>query len=372
MKTSLKDFFPVINPFISDKIISQNSLNEISDISEFLPGIPVLDSAGFECRLSEKQQNTDLLVVFTKKGRHNLFSSFDSLPELTTSSVPWKRVNTLMKKWMDKDSIVYENLDNMWLEFDTGEKNNDYPEPSLFFAPSPVNIGDCKSSSSFELHEWMIEEVLNPLLGGGISGETREKISQCFDLLPATGKVFQVGVMLPRAAECKAVRLCIQGIEALDIVPYLESIGWVDPTEGLKETLQELSDFVDSFAFNISIENTVHPKIGIECYIHQEPGFMSKWSILLDFMCRKDVCTKDKMSSILKWPGYVEEKSCPDLWPSNFSQGSTFVYPELRSTAARAINHVKVVYQPMTPLQAKVYLWFGHRWISTDGTIQDL
>lgn len=371
MKTSLKDFFPVINPFISDQIISQSSLNEISDISKFLPGIPVIDSAGFECRLSEEQQHTDILVAFTKKSRHSLISSFNFLPELATNSILWKRVDTLMKKWVDKDSIIYENLDNMWLEFDVGKKNNDYPEPSLFFAPSPVNIGSCDSSSNFVMYEWMLDEVLNPLLGGGISVETREKISQCFDLLPATGEVFQVGAMLPRAAECKAVRLCIKGIDVFDIVPYLESIGWVDPTEDLKETLQELSNFVDSFAFNISIENVIHPKIGIECYVHQEPNFMSKWSALLKFMCEKNICAQNKMLSILDWPGYLEEKSCPDLWPSNFSQGSAFVYPELRSAAARAINHVKVVYQPMTTLQAKIYLWFGHRWIKTDGTLQD-
>jgi hypothetical protein len=371
MKTSLKDFFPIITPFISEKIINQNSLNEINDISEFLPGIPVIDSAGFECRLSEEQQNTDILVAFTKKSRHDFFSSFNSLPELATNSIPWKRVDTLIKKWIDKDSIVYENLNNIWLEFDIGEKNSNYPEPSLFFAPSPLITGSYKAFSDFAMYEWMLEEVLNPLLGGGISAETRDKISQCFDLLPVAGEVFQVGVMLPRAAEYKAVRLCIKGIDVFSIVPYLESIGWVDPTDGLKGTLQELSDFVDSFAFNISIENVVHPKIGLECYIHQEPKFMSKWSALLEFMCRKNICAQDKISSILEWPGYVEEKSCPDLWPSNFSRGSKFVYPELRSAVARAINHVKIVYQPMIPLQAKVYLWFGHRWIQTDGTLQD-
>jgi hypothetical protein len=371
MKTSLKDFFPVINPFISNKIISPNSLSEIIDISEFLPSIPIIDSAGFECRLSEKQENTDILVAFTKKSRQNLCSSFDSLPELAANSIPWKRVDTLIKKWMDKGSVVYENLDNMWLEFDVGEKSNDYPEPSLFFAPSPVNIDSCKSFSDFSMYEWMLEEVLNPLLGGEISVETREKISQCFELLPIGGEIFQVGVMLPRASESKAVRLCIKGIKVFDIIPYLKSLGWVDPTEDLKEILQELANFVDYFAFNISIENVVHPKVGIECYIQQEPKFMNKWSALLDFMCKKNICDRDKISSILEWPGYVEENSCSELWPINFSQGSKFVYPKLRSTAARAINHVKVVYQPMTPLQAKVYLWFGHRWIKADGTLQD-
>ncbi len=371
MKTSLKDFFPVINPFISDKIIRPDSLDEISDISKLLPGMPVIDGVGFECRLSEKQQNTDISVVFNKKSRHNLLSSFDSLPELATNSILWKRVDTLIKKWIDKNSVVYENLDNMWLEFDTGENNNDYPEPSLFFAPSPINIASFKPFSDFSMYEWMIEEVLDPLLGGGISIETREKISQCFELLPATGKVFQVGIMLPRASESKAVRLCIKGIEVFDIIPYLESIGWVDSAEDLKEILQELSNFVDSFAFNISIENVVHTKIGIECYIDEGTKFISRWNALLDFMCKKNICAQDKVSSILEWPGYVEEKSYSELWPSNFAQGASFVYPQFRSAAIRTINHAKVVYEPMTPLQAKVYLWFGYRWIKADGTLQN-
>jgi hypothetical protein len=216
----------------------------------------------------------------------------------------------------------------------------------------------------------MVREVLELLIDEPVSNITIEHLSKCYNLLPHGGSVFQVGVMMPRLSESKAIRLCIKDIEFSKITEYLRSVGWRDPTDNLDILVSELSVFVDRIAINVSIDNGIHPKIGLECYIDKQPSCTSQWQMLFEFMIKRNLCTDDKINGLLEWPGYIEEKSFKGIWPSNFAQASTFVYPNLRSAATRAINHIKLVYQPMEPLQAKAYLWFGHRWIKPDGSLQ--
>jgi hypothetical protein len=82
---------------------------------------------------------------------------------------------------------------------------------------------------------------------------------------------------------------------------------------------------------------------------------------------KHELCTLEKANALLNWPGYLEEKCNQELWPSNFAKASAFVSPSLKSTIVRLLHHIKIVYQPNQPLQAKAYLWFSHRWLAPNG-----
>jgi hypothetical protein len=361
MKSSLQDLSMMVYPSINNSIASSYGLSQISRISKMLPSSPAISDAGFECNLTKDSVNADILVAFTKPSRHIIINSFELLPYLSVLSPVWSRVDKLIQKWINKQSIVYENIDNIWLEFDND--NQEIPEPSVFFCPHPVGSGISRLSTDFTGYTWMIQEVLELLIDDSISRKTIRYLSQCFDLLPDKGQVFQVGVMLPRVLESKAIRLCIKDIEIPKINNYLNSIGWLDSTGEITCILEELSVFVDTIAINLSVEDGIHPKIGIECYINQQPDFTDKWQMFFDFMVKRDLCTKDKISGLLEWPGHIEERSYPGIWPNNFSQASKIIPSAFRSTIIRKLHHIKIVYQPMMELQAKAYLWFGHRWI---------
>jgi hypothetical protein len=192
----------------------------------------------------------------------------------------------------------------------------------------------------------------------------------CFDSLPPHGQVFQIGVMLPRQSESNSVRLCVDGISNDQILEYLSNIGWTYPLTDLNDLLSELSQFVDVIRLNFSVKDVVHPKIGLECYIDKQPKNTPKWQLFLDYLVNMQLCTPEKANAVLKWPGYSEEKYYQEVWPINFAKASAFVYPGLKSTIARTLHHIKIVYHPHQPLQAKAYLWFSHRWLSNNGLFQ--
>jgi hypothetical protein len=370
MKSSFQEFAAIIYPSLNEKIANADGMAGIERISRILPHVPVITESGFECHLSKENSTADMSVAFSKSNRNMIIDSFESLPCLSDNSRSWKRVYELICKWNNEDSLLYENIENIWLEFDIDSESSNIPEPSVFFSPHPTYLKSSEATSNFFRYQWIIEEVLESLIDAKISDDTRESLCKCFDLLPKGGNIFQVGVMLPRLAESKAIRLCIQGIEISSIINYLNSIGWHDSSGELAVIINQLSFFVDSVAINISIENGIYPKIGIECYIEKQPKNSSKWSHLFDFMLSRNLCTEDKVAGLLEWPGYLEEKYCTQAWPENLSTAAMFVYPKFRSAATRSISHIKIVYQPMMPLQAKAYLWFGHRWIEPNGILQ--
>jgi hypothetical protein len=62
--------------------------------------------------------------------------------------------------------------------------------------------------------------------------------------------------------------------------------------------------------------------------------------------------------------------SDPDLWPGNISFGDRFLGYRAVSLFSRWLNHIKLVYQPGIPLEAKGYLGFGHLWFAPNLSIK--
>jgi hypothetical protein len=369
MNESLQDFLLIVCPSLSEDIASLNGMMRVKALAEILPSVPLVTDAGFECHLTKDKKNADISIAFSKNTRHLLFDSFSSLSCLANESNSWKKVQNLIEKWTNQKSLLYEHIENIWLEFDIDDHTSGVLEPSVFFSPYPLILSPSATTSNFAKYEWIIEEI-ELLINQPISSATKECISKCFNLLPKGGTIFQVGVMLPRLSESKSVRLCIQGIEIPKITEYLNSIGWNDSTGEITSLLDELIVCTDSVAVNVSIENVVQSKIGIECYVDKRLEAMLGWENFFNFMLKNKICTSDKIARLVEWPGSIEEQSHQQKWPDNLSKAARFVYPNLRSAAVKVISHIKIVYQPMVPLQAKAYLWFGHRWIRPDGSLQ--
>jgi hypothetical protein len=367
MKNSLCDSLNIVYPFLDEVLANNDSLKGIDAAAGLLPGIPVVSDAGFECHLTAREANADILVAF--RNRRLAESCLSTLSGLSSTSKLWQRISNFIREWSANCHSTYQNIENIWLEFDVCKESFWGQVPSLFFAPQSLEK-PVKRHNDFESNTWL-EEVLKLLVGHNISCGTKKCIAKCFDYLPEGGRIFQVGVMLPRSLESEAVRLCVSDIEIKDVYSYLVSIGWQDKTSELEKLLNELSTFVDRVALNISVEDTVHNKIGIECYMNKQPQFVfEQWNLLFEFLHERNLCNHKQINALLKWPGYTEEKECLTKWPQSLLQGARLA-PSFRSIIARTINHIKLVYQPMMPLQAKAYLRFGHRWIDINGKVQE-
>ncbi len=68
----------------------------------------------------------------------------------------------------------------------------------------------------------------------------------------------------------------------------------------------------------------------------------------------------------MSWIGVVDERSNPERWPTFIQKASQQLGPHMISAFVRALHHIKVVYQPDQPLEAKAYWGSEHFWVRTN------
>jgi hypothetical protein len=373
---SLKNTLLIAKTGLDERLVSSEAISQISQIADLLPTFPTASQAGLECHLGVSQPTADFFAAFSSSnyGRETLARGYQPLANLDNNPV-WSRVYDFCEHWIDTNSPLYHEVDRVWLEFDlVNPQPSKMPEPNFFFGTAEGIKNEAENTVSSgkvaDSYSWVTDEALRLLLNKPLPDSVKQKLLVCFNSLPPEGRVFQVGVMLPRKAESQMVRLCIKNIAIANIPQYLSDIDWQGSIAELKSILADLSPFVNFISLNLAVGDTVFPKIGLECYIDKKLRINPKWRLFLDYLVEQQLCTPEKADALLNYPGYSVEKSHQDLWPSNLSNASAFVYPNLSSTIIRLLHHIKIVYQPDKPLKAKAYLWLGHLWLSSRGVFE--
>jgi hypothetical protein len=207
------------------------------------------------------------------------------------------------------------------------------------------------------------------LLNHQISPQIESNLRLCADSLPAGATISHLGAMLSRSV--KAVRVNVKGISPEQLLDYLMQIGWSDPTNTFSTLTSTLSEFVDSILLSFDVGVTVLPRIGLECFLNNQPCDEPRWQLFLDYLIERKLCTLAKQNALLNWPGFSHKSSVPDLWPSNISFGDRLLGSRAFSLFSRWISHIKLVHQPGNPLEAKAYLGFAHGWfdVNRDSTL---
>ena len=377
MNNLLENDLQTLEYYLGENLISSDVFSQICQIANLLPNFPTISDAGFECHLGSSTPRTDFLVAFAtlNQGRETLVDRSKTLANLSSASSVWEKIYNFSARWANPKSPLYKNVDNIWLEFDIDKHFLEVPEPSLFFGCKNIIGKNQKKSSCNQINincesKWVSDEALSLLLNSSLQKEVKQQLSSCFRSLPFNAEVFQIGVMLPRKSESKAIRLCIEDIANERILEYLKNIGWSDSSNQLNCLLSELSSLVDVIRLNFAIEDKIFPKIGLECYLHKQPKNSPKWKLFRDYLIKNKLCTLNQANALFNWSGYSKEKNNTKLQQYNFAKASPFDSPNFKSTIVRLFHHVKIVYQPNQPLQAKAYLWFGHRWLSQNGSFQ--
>jgi hypothetical protein len=187
-------------------------------------------------------------------------------------------------------------------------------------------------------------------------------LSDCFRALLPDEQVFQVGLMLSRGAG--AVRLCIRLHSAERIVEYLAGVGWPGDEAGLRDVLEPVARSVDRVLLDIDVGETVGAKIGLECYFdrNSQPGREPRWDAFLNFLVSQGLCTPGKREALLAYPGFVDQNAEGMPWPAALRRASRLLGGRSLSTFIRSLHHVKIVYRPGAPPEAKAYLAGNHHW----------
>lgn len=336
MNILIEDYLKVITPHLHPDLVSPEVLSHIQELEPILSS---LTENLFECRLGTDSTQVDFsfyLPPLTKP-----------LPESFVTSPVWCAFQDFYDEWIDPRSNLHQNIQEVGMEFDLDKSLSSVPIPCIFLElnrettyPFPKLVSETLS---------LLDYPLSPLI--------ESNLRLCTDFLPDEAKFAHFAVMLSRPG--LGVRVNIINIPSDQLVDYLQNIGWDYSTEPIADLVSKLSASFDYLVLAFDVGETIYPRIGLECYLQKQPSYEPRWQLILDNLVKFGLCTAAKREALLTWSGINKQKHQKEgslSWESVFSRSMYSVY-------WRTINHIKIVYQPGYPLEAKGYLASGHRWL---------
>jgi hypothetical protein len=360
-----------VAPCVSGHLISPEALSNIQRIAALLPGA-LTDFFGFECQLGISEPSADFLVCCraSQSGPEVLNGQMPErgLPAFFMNHSVWQRIRSFSTEWSNPQSPLFDRVHNMWIEFDVEAVPPSIPVPSVFIGPENLRSAEPAGDNSLMPGHcaWLTDSALPLLLSGELDPALRGQIARCLNLLPPGACIFQVGLMLARAS--RVTRLCVRGVSKAQIIEYLRALDYDTSSGQLHELLDLLGPWVERIDLDMDVADRVLPKIGLECYPAADASAIH---LLLNHLVSCGLLTPAKAEALESWRGMAHQRLTPEIWPRDLLALSGFLGGRAHSVFARWLHHVKIVYQPGFPLQAKAYLAVQHLWLAPE-QIKDL
>ncbi|MBD2729699.1 hypothetical protein H6G96_26125 [Nostoc sp. FACHB-892] len=339
MICSMQDYLKIISPHLHPDLVSPEALSYIQSLAQILP---VSSLAGFECRLGANQSRVDFQTHLALE---------QNLPEQFLTHPTWQSLQEFYREWALPKSVLHQVVEGIGLEFDIDGCLDGVPIPCIFLALKPIAAGDSDR----------LIETGSSLIKHRISIQLQSNLRLCADALPPGAFLSHFGAMLSRSSE-EAIRVVVKGLTPEQLIDYLTQIGWTDPTNTFSTLVPTLSEFVDYILLSFDVGKRVYPRISWEGFLKKLPQDQPHWQQFLDYLVAQELCAPSKRDALLAWNGFSQPSSAPEFWPRNISLGDRLLGSRAISLFSRWINHIKVVYQPGYPLEAKAYLGFAHGW----------
>ena len=341
MNSSIEDYLKVITPHFHPDLISPKVLSHIQELEPLLS--PFCEKL-FECRLGYDQTQVDFSFYLPQLTQ--------SLPEKFLIHPVWQAFENFYWKWVDPTSSLHQGVKAIGMEFDLDKSPSPVPIPCIFWELALV--------TNNQFHELMATAF--DLLNYPISPLVESNLKLCANSLPDGARFSHFAVMLSRPGQ--GVRVNAIDIPPEQLLDYLGQIGWSDPTNTFSPLVWKLSELVDCIVLAFDVGEMIYPRIGLECYLKKQPRYEPRWDLFLDALVDWGLCTPAKRDAMITWPGIYRDKShLISLKTGKFSWESVFKQ-SMYSVYFRTINHIKIVYKPGHPLEAKGYLASRHHWLA--------
>jgi len=358
-KSPFKDLSPLeylhsTSHSLSEEIISPNNLSQIKQLAAiFNKGITSF--FGFEIRLGSSEANSDyLFAVSSKNGeRESLMKFFEhEMPDHLKNLSEWRNLHNFTMKWSDPTSEINNNVLGLWLEFDTAHLTDNSNIPNIFLQIKKTRIDSEEDEHKFK---WITQKALPLLTGATLPKNIEENLINAIKKLPEGTALIHVGTMLSR--QIKGVRIVINRIKPDQIIPYLKSIGWKDETNKLIQIINEIDKYVSRLVLHINIGETVDPKIGLECSFAEDRYHLeTEWEKFFDYLENKGLCIQEKRKALLDFLGIEQEHNDYEFNFTTYMVAPKIKHSNYTSALVRYLSHIKIVYKPDYPLEAKAYL----------------
>ena len=357
------DFLNSIEPYVHEGAISTKNYTKIKDVANYFTG-GLTSFFGFESRLSDPEHCTDyLFAISSKRGeRETLADLFQKeiLPENFLEQPEWQKVEKFTVAWSDPRSILYDNVLGLWFEFDVAKESSDVLAPNIFLHTVPLYIDN---PQDIQKCKWLTRNALSLLIGQPLPEKLEQNVMNCIQKLPKGASLFSIGLMLSRSTS--GIRLVVKRIKPKQIVSYLKAIGFAYDTKEIALLIEELEKMVTRIVLSFDVtDDGIGPKIGVECGFnpkhHDQYQPEPRWSEFLDYLVKKELCLPEKRDALLSFlPNTEDDENSNEQWQEPLVISTKITGNEFTNVLVRQMGHIKIVYKPNHPLEAKAY--FGAR-----------
>lgn len=348
----------LIKKAVSPLIVSDSCWERVERAAALLSA----DLSGFfglERRLHQPEGEVDLAFHVTRRtgGEKTLLKDIDAGGYAETSRA-WCRVRDFAALWNAEGSALSCGADNVWLEFDTAgeEARPSIQEPNIFFGLREEYCGK-------HGYRWVIDEALPAVTGSPLRRPASDRVERAFENLPPGARICQIGSMLAR--QDPSVRLCLRGMTAGKVVPYLNALGWKDDDTRLESLIDDFAPLTAWIDYDIDLVERngtfeLGSKIGIEGRVLMGKEYPERWKAALEKAEDLGLCREDLRAALLACDCLVlmtEETS--GNWPGHLRACDAYLSPSYNASLATFLHHLKLVYDKDAPedrLTAKVYL----------------
>ncbi len=359
-KPSLKtinadQYLSSIRSYVPGELISPQNYEEMRKFAAHFCG-GITNFFGFESKLNASNGQADyLFAVSSLKGEREAFTKLltdGTIQTTLMTQVEWQHIRDFAIEWSNPKSPLFKKVMGFWLEFDKVELSSEIPIPCIFIQTPILRIDTSNDMNDFI---WLTTSALPLLTGCCVSEKIENWMIRSLQKLPKGAGLMDVGVMLSRAAT--GVRFCIVRIHPDEIIPYLTSLGWSDKDNKLSTLLKELKTKASRFVLHINItEEGIEQKIGIECsYSPDRYHLETRWSSFLDYLIKKGICLPEKKNILMSFLGVEQEDPRIDFNLSSYQVSAKIQGDILSQALVRFISHIKLVYEPDSIIQGKVY-----------------
>ena len=332
--SSIADYLPVVQPHLDEALVSQACREQIKRVASQLPS-EMTSLFGFECRLRAAVEPVDFCVR-VRPVHEELDVLADRrpdarLPQAFWAEPVWRQTRDFCRAVADPACVLHNRITSVWLEFDMDEPSSVVPIPCVFFGSGHIRSTGADAAG---LPQGIVREAFRLLTGSDISGPQERALMSCVRCLPSGSNIFVLGIMAARVPPF--VRVAVAGLGQGRITPYLDAVGWPGDTGEIDRLAAELSPLADRVDLNLDAGHDLGARASLECSFvpKRSPADEPRWHALLGYLVDSGLCTEDGRQALLRYPGLDREGVA----------------------IARDLFHVKVVYEPGRPLEAKAYL----------------
>ncbi len=320
IELSLSNSLRIIEPLLNNR-----RKHELDNFFNFFPK-ELSDFYGYEIDIMSANKPADFLCCVSNNVRNQVaLANLDEIDQkFGDHSVYYRNLSKFSENWM-KCKGLFQEIRNIWLEFDHDQLKEGNYTPNLFFGPRKIlNI--------FE-QLLLIEQFFRAALNEAIPKAYYKAFVKCLSKLPPGASVPQIGIMAARKSN--SFRLFIYQLPSNYISTYLREIDWSYHNSELEFILKKCEEFSSELHLDIDVAQEVGPKIGLECYFNALANFES----FVKFLIKQEYCIRQVGHDLVSF----------------FSKVSTNDN-SIKAKPKPGFHHIKLVWCPESGIKTKAYI----------------